>query len=277
MITSGSLTWLFCPADRPDRYARATASAPVVIFDLEDAVEPDRKAAAREALVDASHGLDPTRTVVRINPLGTHEADADLAALRDTPLRSLMVPKAERADQLDQLSERWKTIALCETAAGVLHAAELVSHEACVAITWGGQDLALSVGADDPRDATGQFRAFARHARMQVLYAAAAAGKPAIDTVWILLDDAVGLDAEAREAAANGFAAKMAIHPSQAASIRAAFRPQPERVEQARAILQASEAAGAGASRADGLMLDRPVIEQARAVLAREAAAAEER
>uniref|UniRef100_UPI000B185005 aldolase/citrate lyase family protein n=1 Tax=Aldersonia kunmingensis TaxID=408066 RepID=UPI000B185005 len=93
--------WLFCPADRPERFAKAAAAADVVILDLEDGVGADDRPAARRALIDTP--LDPVRTVVRINPGGTPDQQLDLAALRETEYRVVMLPKAESAEQVRSL------------------------------------------------------------------------------------------------------------------------------------------------------------------------------
>src|SRR5919206_741006 len=93
---------LFCPADRPDRYAKAAAAADGVILDLEDAVAPARKGAAREALTTVP--LDPATTVVRVNGAGTGELAADLAALAATDYRQVMLAKAETPGSLDALT-----------------------------------------------------------------------------------------------------------------------------------------------------------------------------
>src|SRR5580692_4773764 len=108
---------LFCPADRPDRYAKALAAADLVVIDLEDAVRPAAKQTAREALL--ANPVDPERVMVRINAVGSPEFAADLAALRGTAYRMVMLPKAEDTAQLGPLA-RWQIIALCETPLGVL-------------------------------------------------------------------------------------------------------------------------------------------------------------
>src|ERR1700757_2767597 len=96
--------WLFCPADRPERFAKAAATADVVILDLEDGVAAADKAAARKALRDTR--LDPERSVVRINAAGTDEQSDDLYALADTPYTTVMLPKAESAAQVAALAPR---------------------------------------------------------------------------------------------------------------------------------------------------------------------------
>src|SRR3954453_187343 len=94
---AGAVAWLFCPADRPERFAKAAAAADVVILDLEDGVAAGDRVAARRALVDTP--LDPQRTVVRVNPAGTPDHDLDLAALADTAYERVMLAKTERPEQ----------------------------------------------------------------------------------------------------------------------------------------------------------------------------------
>lgn len=250
---------LFCPADRPDRFAKATERADAVILDLEDAVAPAAKAAARRAIIDFP--LDPATTIVRINA----DFDADLEALAETPYQFVMLPKAESIDQLDALA-RFEVIALCETAAGVERAGELAAAPSVVALMWGAEDLVASIGGTSTRHADGSYRDIARFARARVLLAAAAHGKAAIDTVHLDIDDLDGLHAEATDAAASGFAATAAIHPAQVATIRSAYRPTPTEVEAAKRVLAA---ATGGVFALDGKMVDGPLIAQAEAVLRR--------
>ncbi|WP_348788171.1 CoA ester lyase [Leifsonia sp. NPDC080035] len=262
---------LFCPADRPERYAKALERADAVIIDLEDAVDPERRPAAREAL--AASGLDAARVIVRVNQAGTDDHAADLAALAGTAYRTVMLPKAERVDDLAALAG-FEAIALCETAAGVLAAPELARHEAVVALMWGAEDLVASLGGTSSRHADGGYRDVARHARSAVLLAAGAAGKAAIDTVHLDIGDTAGLAAEAEDAVAVGFAATACIHPSQVVVIRAAYSPTPEQLAEARALLAAADAAGGGVFRHEGRMVDGPVLAHARALVRRSAVSA---
>lgn len=257
---------LFCPADRPDRYAKALERADAVILDLEDAVGPSRRPAAREAL--AASSLDPARVIVRINPAGSDDHDADLAALEMTPYRAVMLPKAERAADVAALVGM-DVIALCETAAGVLAAPELARAANVRALMWGAEDLVASLGGTSSRHPDGAYRDVARHARSAVLLAAGAAGVHAVDTVHLDIADLAGLRAEAEDAVAVGFAATACIHPGQVETVRAAYRPAPEEVVHAREVLAAAAEAGGGVFRFDGGMVDGPVLAHARAVVRR--------
>src|SRR3954470_23228814 len=140
--------WLFCPADRPERYAKAAAAADVVIVDLEDGVAPDAKPGARQALAETP--LDPARTVVRINPADTDDHARDLEALAGTAYRTVMLAKAESAQQLAGLT-MFSVIALCETPRGVTAAPEIAAAVPTVALMWGAEDLVAGLGGRSSR------------------------------------------------------------------------------------------------------------------------------
>lgn len=262
---------LFCPADRPDRFIKAAQRADAVILDLEDAVAPAAKADARQAL--ARVPLDPERTVVRVNPVGSRDFELDLAALRHTPYRTLMLAKAENPAAIAVHLAEYRVVALCETALGVLRAAETAALPNVVGLMWGAEDLVASLGGTSSRHDDGSYRAVARHARSTVLLAAGAHGKAAVDAVYVDIADLDGLAAEAEDARASGFAAKASIHPAQMPVIRAAFAPSPAEVEAARALLAAAESEG-GVFSYQGKMVDEPVLRHARRTIARAGGAA---
>lgn len=266
---------LFCPADRPDRFAKAATAADAVIIDLEDGVAPADREAARRNLHEVP--LDPESTIVRVNPVGTPDHDLDLVALARTAYRTVMLAKAERAADVRQLTALFNTggdpdapalrvIALCETALGVLNAPELAAEPATIALMWGAEDLIVSLGGRSSRNTDGGYRDVARHARSQVLLASAAHGVAAIDAVHLDIDDTEGLAAEASDAAASGFAATACIHPSQVAVVRAAYRPSPAEIGRATALLRAAEGAS-GVFAFEGQMVDEPILNQARRLL----------
>ncbi len=257
---------LFCPADRPERFAGALAKADAVILDLEDAVLPAAKAQARENLLAAE--LDPARVVVRVNDPASVEFASDLAAVARTSFRNVMVAKSEDAEALDAFDESYAIIALCETATGVLHAGDIAAHPRVAALMWGAEDLVASIGGTASRFPDGRYRDVARHARSSVLIAAAAQGKAAVDAVHLDIDDVAGLADEAADAVASGFRATACIHPKQVATIRDAYRPDAATVEWARAVLAAADGER-GVFRFDGRMVDEPVLRHARAVLGR--------
>ena len=263
---------LFCPADRPDRYAKALAAADGVILDLEDAVSADNKDTARTALVAAVP--DPARVIVRVNPAGTPEHAADLAALRPTGYRRIMLAKTETGAQLAELAELgddWQVVALCETARGIVNAAEIAAAPNVIALMWGAEDLIASMRGRTSRYPDGRYRDVARHARSTVLLAASACGKAAIDAVYVDIPDLDGLAAESEDAAASGFSLKGCIHPTQAAVVRKAFQADEAQIAWARRVLAAVRDASAqdkGVLKVDGQMIDAPLIRQAEAILA---------
>lgn len=256
---------LFCPADRPDRYAKAAERSDAVILDLEDAVAASDKAAAREAMV--AHPLDPASTIVRVNAVDSGCFDDDLAALARTDYRLVMLAKTESVDQLRRL-DGFEVIALCETAAGVVNVAPIAADSAVIAVMWGAEDLVASLGGTSSRDAAGRYRAVALHARSSMLLAAGAVGTAAIDSVYIDIPDHAGLELEAQDARASGFAATACIHPSQVVVIRDAYRPTAQELACATAMLAAAEGQR-GVFRFEGRMVDEPVLRHARSVLAR--------
>lgn len=261
---------LFVPGDRPERFAKAAERADAVIIDLEDAVAPADKERAREALRAAD--LDPTRTIVRVNARGTADHALDVAAVSATGYRILMLPKAERAADAAALAESTgcAIVALVETAAGVLAAEELAAEPSVVALMWGAEDLVASLGGTSSRAPDGRYRDVARHARARVLLAAGGRGTAAIDAVHLDIADLGGLEEEARDAVAQGFAATACIHPGQVETIRAAYRPSADEVAWARGVLEAASAAGAsGVFAHEGRMVDEPVLRHARRVLQR--------
>lgn len=257
---------LFCPADRPERFDTAVARADAVILDLEDAVAPADKGTARGALIDAH--LDPDRVIVRLNPVGTADFDADIATLSQTDFRLIMVPKAESAKRIARVDSRFEIVALCETARGVIAADKIARAENVVAMMWGAEDLVASLGGTSSRLPSGRYREVARQARSRVLLAAGSAGIAAIDSVHLDIADAAGLREEATDAAASGFAASACIHPVQVETIRAAYRPDTASLAWAHAVLAAATGER-GVFRFDGVMIDEPVLRHARSLLAR--------
>lgn len=260
---------MFVPGDRPERFEKAAERASAVIIDLEDAVAHQNKAVAREALLASA--LDPATTVVRLNPRGEKHFEDDLAALRRTAYRFVMVPKTAGAadvDLLDGTGEPYLVAALIETAAGVAAAEVLAAQPHVVALMWGAEDLTASMSGTASRRANGGYRDVCVYARSRVLIAAKAHGKAAIDSVFLDLADAEGLKAEALDAVASGFDLKAVLHPDQAAAVRKAYRPSPAELAWAGRVLDAAAASG-GTFALDGTMVDEVVLKRARLLVAR--------
>ncbi len=261
---------LFCPADRPERYQKALDRADVVILDLEDAVAPERRVAAREALV--ANPIDPDRTIVRINPAGTGDYRRDLTAVLDTNYRVVMQAKAEDVDSI--IDTALQTVALIETPLGATRVNEIAAAVNCIGLMWGAEDLVAGLGGKSSRfgpgeERAGQYRDVARWVRSTVRIAAAAHQKFAVDSVHLDIDDVSGLVAEVRDAVALGYTATACIHPSQVEHIRAGYRPSDDEVLWARRVVDGSTEHAGGVFTLDGQMIDGPVLRQAEAVLTR--------
>ena len=265
-------SWLFVPGGRSSMLAKIDAlPGDAVILDLEDAVPPDGKDDARAAVAGRLPGAD--RLWVRINPEGTPAHAEDVAMLRAMRHGRVVLPKAtpeavRRAADLLGPDARILAIAT-ETPTAVL---ALGGYGACArwlhGLAWGGEDLSAALGARANRTPGGAYTSPYRLARDLTLIAAAAAGVPAIDAVFTRHADLDGLKAEAEEAARDGFAGKLAIHPAQVGPIEAAFEPTADALAHARRVVAAFEAAPeAGAVSLDGEMIDRPHLLAARRLL----------
>ena len=265
---------LFCPADRPERFQKAADRADAVILDLEDAVAAPDKQRARGAILAQLAGslevpeLDPSRTIIRINPAGTEDFEKDLHCLAHTPYRTVMLAKTENAAQLRSL-EGFHVIALCETAAGIVNAPAIAAAPNVVALMWGAEDLLASLGGTSSRKDDGGYRAVAQQARSSVLLAAGALGKEAVDAVYVNIPDLEGLGAEARDAVASGFSSKACIHPTQVPVVRGAYAPSEADVAAARQLLEAAHASGSGVFQYDGKMIDGPILKHAESTIRR--------
>lgn len=282
---------LFVPGDSPRKLEKGLGSgADVLLLDLEDSVAAPAKPAAREtvaAFLRQRREGGPT-LYVRINDLAGGLADDDLAAIMPARPDGVMLPKSNSGADVQRLSARLRVHEaenalpdgatriipiVTEAGAGVLSAGTYGGASRRLAgLTWGAEDLSAEIGALATRDAAGRYTDAFRLARAVTVLAAAAAEVAAIDTVFVDFRDTAGLEAECREAARDGFVAKMAIHPDQVAVINAAFTPSPEAVESARALVAAFAAAGnPGVVGLGGRMYDRPHLRRAERLLARAA------
>ncbi|NEW57597.1 CoA ester lyase [Nocardia cyriacigeorgica] len=257
--------WLFCPADRPERFAKAAAAADVVILDLEDGVAAGDKSAARTALVETP--LDPETTIVRVNAAGTDEHRHDLAALIDTGYRRIMLPKCESTAQLAALSP-YEVIVLVESPLGALEVERTAAAENTIGVMWGAEDLVAGLGGQSSRHADGSYRDVARHVRSKSLLAAKAHGRLAIDSVYLDIADLDGLRTETEDAVAVGFDVKVAIHPKQVAVIREAYTPSDGEIAWARGVLE-QVPHHRGVFAYQGRMVDAPVLRHAEQIVRR--------
>lgn len=283
-------SWLFVPGDSDRKLAKAHGTgAHALIIDLEDAVAADRKPVGRaltgEWLQAQTQLADQCPLWVRINAVETGLWHEDLAAVVGPALRGVMVPKAAGPDQIAQISAALDRLEAARgLAPGHTRIVALVSETARAAatipayldrplprlegLTWGAEDLGAELGVLRKRDARGRWTDAFRVVRAQTLLVAHAVGAWAIDTLHADFRDAGGLATAAAEAAGDGFAGMLAIHPAQVPIINAAFEPDEAALAAARAIVAAFAAnPGAGTLQIDGRMVDQPHLRAARALL----------
>lgn len=258
---------LFAPADRPDRVAKALDIADLVIIDLEDAVAPAARPAARGALAELAARIDIRRCVVRINPTSTPDCALDVAAMTAAGFDTCMLAKAESAEDVAAVGPL-RVVALIETPLGILQASGIAAAPSCVGVMFGSEDLALGLGAAQSRPG-GLFSGILETARHTVLLAARAHGVLAIDAVFVDLDDDAGLREEAVVASNMGFDAKACVHPRQVGVVREAFQPSTADAAWAERVVQESAGRGEAVFQLDGQMIDAPVIRRAEAILRR--------
>ena len=253
--------WIFCPADRPERFEKAAAAADTVILDLEDGAGDKPK--ARSAIVDTP--LDPARTVIRINAADSGEQQADLAALAKTAYTTVMLPKCEAVEQVTALAPL-DVVLIVETPLGALKVDQTAAAANTLGVMWGAEDLFGFLGGTANRFADGSYRDVATHVRSRSLLAAKAYGKLALDSVYIDIKNLDGLRTEVDDAVAVGFDIKVALHPTQVTVIREGYAPSPEQVDWARHVLAAA-ADHRGAFAFEGIMVDAPVLRRAERIV----------
>ena len=258
-------SYLFVPADRPDRYAKALASgADRVVIDLEDALAPAAKDAARDTLgawLAAADAQARERVVVSVNGADTRWFDADRALLAGAPaVAAVMLPKADGSSPWTAFAAT-PLLALIETASGIETLREVARGPGVNRLVFGSIDLQLDLGIDGDGEELLLFRS-------QLVLASRLAGlPPPVDGVSTALNDPAALLADVRRARRLGFGAKLCIHPAQAAVVNTGFEPSAADLDWARRVLAAAAGAAHGAVAVDGRMVDRPVIERARILL----------
>jgi citrate lyase subunit beta/citryl-CoA lyase len=279
---------LFVPGDSPRKLQKGLASeADALIVDLEDSVAPAAKAEARAITADFVAQNRATKPLfIRINALSSGLADNDLAAVIGAAPYGIVLPKAEGRESVDALSTRLRAREalaglddgvtrilpiITETASATLLAPSWrLPHPRLAGLTWGAEDLSADIGASQNRTESSGYAEVFRLARSLTLLAAAACETAAVDTVFVDFSDTHALARECDEAVRDGFTAKMAIHPAQAATINAAFTPAGGAIEKATSIVEAFRAAGdAGVVAIGGVMYDRPHLKRAERLLAR--------
>jgi len=278
-----SRSFLFVPADSERKLEKAAAAgADALILDLEDAVAPGARPAARQLAAEYLIGKD--NVWVRVNPIDTEDCEADIEAVMASRPAGIMLPKPRHARDAVKLSERidvlenhhgiehgqTQIIALCtEHPEALLTLHSYVGTVPRLAgLSWGAEDLSAAVGATTNRSTKGEWRPPYEMARSMCLFAAAAAEVAAIDTVYTDFRDDEGLLRYAADARRDGFSGMLAIHPDQVEPINAAFSPSAEEIEHAQRIVELFEQnPGVGTVGLKGKMIDRPHLVQAKRLL----------
>lgn len=287
--TTVTRSYLFVPGDSEKKLQKAASgAADAVIVDLEDSVAASARPHARELARDFLQSNRELRVWIRINPMGTADAEADLQAVMPASPTGIVVPKPrhpsdivglarilerlERAHGEERGVESGRTAILpiaTEHPQALFHLHEYTGSTSRLGgLAWGAEDLSAAVGAMASRDATGAWLPPYELARSLCLFAASAAGVPAVDTVYTDFRDDDGLAAYAARARRDGFAGMLAIHPAQVDIINDAFSPSDAEIERARRIVALFEAnPDSGTLGMDGQMLDRPHWVQAQRIL----------
>ena len=260
-----------------------TLPADALILDLEDAVAPDAKAAARGHVAAAAGGYGKRETVLRVNGLATQWGHADLLAAATMPVDAVLLPKVESADGVRQAEAVLAgagappTLALwcmMETPRGMLHAEAIAAASPRVAcLVMGTSDLVKDLRARHTSDRLPLMTSLGL-----CLLAARAYGLAILDGVHLDLDDEAGFAAACAQGRELGFDGKTLIHPKQVAAANAAFAPAPDEVEWSRRIIAAHEAAareGKGIVLVDGKLIENLHVEEAHRIVALAAAIAE--
>ncbi len=277
-------SFLFVPGDSERKLEKAAGvGADAIIVDLEDSVTAENRPRARELAREYIDGRDDVW--LRINPVDSGEALADLQAVMPAAPSGIVLPKARNADdaarlatKLDELEGRYEVAAgttrilpICTERPRALFSLDsyVGATPRLAGLTWGAEDLSAALGARASRDEEGNWLPPYELARSLCLFAAAAAEVPAIDTVYTDFRDLEGLASFARRAARDGFTGMLAIHPAQVATINEAFSPGEEDIRRAERIVALfRENPGAGALALDGEMIDKPHLVLARRIIA---------
>ena len=263
MDTRIARSYLFVPGNRPERFDKACAAgAHAVIVDLEDAVPADGKDAARAALAGWLSARQPV--FVRINAAGTPWFEDDLALCGRPGVAGIVLPKAEREEDIGRLELAGARIVLplIESAAGFANARVLAAAAPVRRLLFGTIDFRLDLGIEgDDEDALLMFRS------QLVLVSRLASLQPPVDGVSTAIGEPERLRGDTLRARALGFGGKLCIHPQQLAPVHECFRPSAADLDWARRVLDASARSGGAAVAVDGHMIDRPVIERARRII----------
>ncbi len=279
-------SWLFAPGDSAKKMTKAMeGSADIVLIDLEDAVAPENKAHARPMVHDfiKANPAQRERLWVRINPFDGPYTLADLAAVMPARPGGIMLPKVYSRAEVEKLDHMLSIlevvngidegstkviVLITETAEAMFHTGSYKGAPRVVALTWGAEDLADSIGASSNKNPDGSYGFTFELARSLCLLGAAAAGVTPIETISADFRDLETLKARAEKVRRDGYRGMLAIHPAQVDVINAAFTPTEDEIAEAQAIVDIFAAnPGVGAIGYKGGMLDRPYLSRAQTLL----------
>jgi citrate lyase subunit beta/citryl-CoA lyase len=251
-------SYLFVPGNRPERFEKARASrADAVIFDLEDAVQPQEKQAARETVREHMDAARPA--FVRINAADTEWFANDAAAIANHPgVTGIVLPKAETREQIETVLAHahpsLTILPIVETARGFANLTLLCAAPRVQRIVFGTLDFQIDLNIEGDGEEIDMFRS-------QIVLASRLAGLTTpVDGVSTVLDDPVVIESEARRGRRFGFGAKLCIHPLQIDAVHRAYAWTDAELAWAERVLQAVEASSGAAVAVDGKMVDMPVI-----------------
>ena len=279
-------SWLFAPGDSEKKMTKAMeGTADIVLIDLEDAVAPESKVATRPMVHDfiKANPAQRHRLWVRINPFDGPYTLGDLAAIMPANPGGIMLPKVYGRQEVEKLDhmlsvlevangiEEGSTpviVLITETAEAMFHTGDYKGAPRVVALTWGAEDLADSIGASSNKNADGSYSFTYELARSMTVLGAATAGVTAIETISADFKDLEALRIRAEKVRRDGFRGMMAIHPAQVDVINAAFTPTDEEIAEAQEVVDVFAAnPGVGAIGWKGGMLDRPYLARAQRLL----------
>jgi citrate lyase subunit beta/citryl-CoA lyase len=261
-----ALSYLFVPADRPERFAKALAAgAHAVIVDLEDAVAPARKEAARATLAAWLQSSNAQAVHLRTNAPGTPWFEDDLALCALPAVAGAVLPKTETPQEVARVQAAAPgkpLLPLIETAEGMASVRAIARATGVQRLVFGSIDFQADLGIPGEDDALLAFRS------ELVLASRLAQLQAPVDGVTTSLDDVGAMARDTARARRLGFGAKLCIHPRQVAAVNAALAPTPQELDWARRVIDACEASAGAALAVDGKMVDAPVLKRAQALLA---------
>lgn len=279
----------FVPGGVEKMFAKALGlPADALILDLEDSVTAKNKTSAREAVCEwlGSAEFGSREKLVRINPLDSKFGRADIEAVVAARPSGIVVPKVISNESVNAVSELIKSLELShglpegeikllligtEDAAAVFNLPTMARHPRVDGLTWGAEDLSVSLGAKTKRDEQGEYLEVFKYVRSLCLLAAVAAKVQPIDAVFVEIGQTKALEKECKMAANMGYTGKLTIHPEQIDIVNSAFTPSQHEIDEATALLEAfaqQQESGRMAFSFNGRMVDVPHLKRAQQILA---------